>query len=624
MKDASSILQNLIEDAARMCSTKVQKRDLACIKRRLSHEGPSFLTITLPNFSDDFFNAVEGKGLSDDHFVGWRKWRCLPSFLRGFTSLVFCETTGRMHDEPNIKAVHAVRQICTFFKKVNLQCTAKRVEKALGEYIKTDRDLELTHTTVDQETLDLFVGVSRILISSIFPDAVDVEKLLPHHGPGSTEEGVKGNKKYIPSSYPWYTKLEPYFSPGCTMYSSDECWHFDDACISCVNPGFERPVKVITVPKTLKTPRVIALEPVIIQMTQQSIKDYIVKAIETSPLTKGHVNFHDQSINQRLALQASSDMRLATLDLSAASDRVHNEFVKMMFAVNPSLSDLLQVTRSGYANVNGSTIKLNKFSSMGSALCFPVESLFFTVCLLTSEIQHRGLSPSLKTLKCVMKDIYVYGDDLIIPVDQVERAICTLRKFGNVVGLKKSFYRSSFRESCGMDAFRGVDVTPIYLRKLLPRSRKNAGAIISNVATANLLFNKGFVQTASYLKQQIEAAIGTKFPIVGDNCAGLGWLFDDTGLENTVYWNSKLQRNEVRTLVPTVTLEKDHISGYNALNKSLIRLERRERTSDNEDACKYMGQFSWSRLSQTSAVEDLLFSPRRGAVTLKRRKVAVN
>jgi hypothetical protein len=48
-----------------------------------------------------------------------------------------------------------------------------------------------------------------------------------------------------------------------------------------------------------------------------------------------------------------------------------------------------------------------------------------------------------------------------------------LSSVGLVVNHDKSFVHGHFRESCGMDAFRGVQVTPIRFRKPLPTVRPN-------------------------------------------------------------------------------------------------------------------------------------------------------
>lgn len=58
----------------------------------------------------------------------------------------------------------------------------------------------------------------------------------------------------------------------------------------------------------------------------------------------------------------------------------------------------------------------------------------------------------------------VYGDDIIIPTDGFDSMIEWLQKFDLIPNRGKSFSKSFFREACGMDAYKGYDVTPIKLQ----------------------------------------------------------------------------------------------------------------------------------------------------------------
>jgi hypothetical protein len=140
-------------------------------------------------------------------------------------------------------------------------------------------------------------------------------------------------------------------------------------------PELEQPVKVVLVPKTLKGPRVIAEEPCCMQYVQQGIRDVLYDLLENkNRFTSGHINFRDQTVNQSLALASSSDGRLATIDLSDASDRVPYDLALLMFQSNPEVMEAIDSCRSLRAVLpSGQVIgPLRKFASMGSALCFPV------------------------------------------------------------------------------------------------------------------------------------------------------------------------------------------------------------------------------------------------------------
>jgi len=360
------------------------------------------------------------------------------------------------------------------------------------------------------------------------------------------------------------------------------------------------------------------------QMWQQPVKTLMVKALESSKLTKGHLNFTDQSINQNLALLSSKDGKLATLDLSEASDRVHKDPVYRMLNVNPSLRDLVFITRSKRAAVSKSEfVDLNKFASMGSALCFPIESLYFYILCICARLEHKHLQPSIETIYKVTRDIYVYGDDIIVPSNEVDSIITWLHIFGNKVGLAKSFWDGRFRESCGCDAYDGVDITPIYIRQPL-HGKWKSNHIASFVATANLFWKKGLCSSANLLRQMVEREVG-RLPYRSEHSEGLGWTFCDEQVKTR--YNKGLQRLEVRTLVPKASKKSDALRNYSALSKCLLKLEHRLESVGRKGEDSPIPDWTSERSSFDDAMfddkEHLETVPRFGALTLKRQWVSV-
>lgn len=596
-------LISLIEDLAEQCSTVASYRDVKTIISRYMHEGLSFLTITLPNFADTFFTCIEQGYVGSDQFVGWRKTGSyLPAFLQGFTKLVFDAKSGRLLDVPNIHSIQAIRQIGFLFKKVKMSCSDKKVKKAFESYIATDSELQQEVDSLDDK--ETFLRVADVLTQGLFHD-FNTEDLVFHHGPGSTADKLKGNSKYKLSLLTFYNEWLQYFDESYFL-SSEECFH-RSAERPRYSSLFESCVKVIPVPKTQKKPRIIAMEPTAQQALQQSIKDYLVHKIETHFLTKGHVNFTSQHINKQLALKNSSEQKLATIDLSDASDRVPYKHVDDMFRSNSGLQDMIFLSRTPNANVAGKHIRLNKYASMGSATCFPVESLYFFIVLLSYRLTVAGLPVTLKNIYTVSRELYVYGDDILLPVNEVEGAVTYMRKFSCKVNTSKSYFRSRFRESCGMDAYDGRDITPIYVRSF-PATKGDASGICSLVASANLLFKKGFVRAANSICNRVESLVG-KLPTIQETCQGLGWWFDRH--LNKCRFNRKLQRIEVQTLVPRVKLHLDKLGDYNILYKSLLNLHRRNRCQVRPE---YIPIWEW----QSIVIADQQRSPRRNVLTLKR------
>jgi hypothetical protein len=96
--------------------------------------------------------------------------------------------------------------------------------------------------------------------------------------------------------------------------------------------------------------------------------------------------------------------------------------------------------------------------------------------------------------------IRVFGDDIIITEPAVGHLYRLLEEVGLKVNKEKSFSRGQFRESCGMDAYDGVDVTPGYIRKIYQPSSPEA--LVSVVECSNNLYKKGLWHLADSLLRQ--------------------------------------------------------------------------------------------------------------------------
>jgi hypothetical protein len=336
-----------------------------------------------------------------------------------------------------------------------------------------------------------------------------------------------------------------------------------------VEPGAEQPVRVISVPKTLKTPRIIAIEPVCMQYIQQALASTIVKSIEKHPLTAGRINFTDQSINRELALNGSKTRDIGTLDLSEASDRVSLDLVKRMLKSVPELLEPVLACRSTRANVPGhDTIDLRKFASMGSALCFPIEAMVFFTIALTAEILRLGTKCTPSAVRKAASGVYVYGDDIIVPRRQVPTTAFALTVLGLRVNLNKTFWRGSFRESCGMDAYNGVPVTPVYLRRMPPSGRQDVSLLPSFVSFANQLYKAGWWKTARRVREAVSDIFGD-LPHVREESACLGWN-SFLGTYSIHRYDQKLQRFEVKSFALKSQEYPDALTGYGALMKFFL------------------------------------------------------
>jgi hypothetical protein len=628
VSDLLELAQLIYYDACARCTVDVSDlRDLMTIKSRVLKEGISFLTITLPTFCQDFERCLAQGKIDPTAFRSFRKVGAIPAFLRGMLGLLFDRETGRLFNELESTYIDApiivdsIRQVCRAFNKLQLECSPERTAAAIQGFVQTERDLE--NYQVQDDLLHDFIRVSDLLWAPSL-SGIELDALRPSHGPGATSERVSGNQKF--GWQFWFERLEPYFpflENGYSLSAFDS-WEFEN--VTFVPPDQEFPVRVTPVPKTLKGPRIIAIEPCCMQYAQQAIRRELYARIENSVEAGGHVNFTDQSVNRRKALMASSDGSLATVDLSEASDRVPLSLAMAMFDSNPDLRDAIFACRSQHAKLpDGSIIgPLRKFASMGSALCFPVESMFFYTICVVALLRIQNLPVTYENCFKVSRVVYVYGDDIIIPADDTVAVLAYLQKFNCKVNRHKTFWHGNFRESCGLDAYKGVEVTPVYIRQARPKNRQQASAVISWCATAYLFYKKGYWATTSYLYSKIEEAIGEELPYVSEDSPGLGRI-SFLGYRTVHRYDSKdLQRFEVRALVPEPIHRTDRIGGYAALQKSLLSLHAA--TSDED----YYGQrrnWLWYYTQQRDIEPEshdkfaLERSARHGVVTLKRRWV---
>lgn len=221
-----------------------------------------------------------------------------------------------------------------------------------------------------------------------------------------------------------------------------------------------RPARLGFVPKTSKTDRTICVEPSLNALGQKGIGAYMKNRLDLYG-----VDLRDQSINQRLALDGSIRGNYATVDLSSASDTV--SYALVMSLLPFEWFELLDRFRSERVEFKGEVIELEKFSSMGNAYTFELESLiFYSLALAVCDSLDLVGMPVFSGGRLEKGfPVTVYGDDIIIPVGAYMKLVEVLTWCGFSVNMEKSYCYGPFRESCGADWFLGFDVRPWYLKK---------------------------------------------------------------------------------------------------------------------------------------------------------------
>jgi hypothetical protein len=585
MKSLMQLLEKVLLDLRTWCSVSTT-RDFETVTGRVEHEGLSFLMITLPSFCSDFERSLANGRIDSSLFLGFKRNGPLPAFLQGLTSQVFDPRNGVLLDNPNHLCVFFIRQFCLMWKKIEIPCSPRRVSRSYDSFVETNslvrdweeslaaflEDCESTQPPLFRECEPLqlhhFSEVANCLWASVIgSESFNPETLVPKHGPGTTAEKILGNQKFSLRS--WHTRLEASFPSDLFVIPN---WNFIDDLkeVSFVPPELEPPCRVVQVPKTLKAPRIIAVEPVCMQYAQQALMERCVPLLERHPLTAGRVNFTDQTVNQKLALEASLSGSNATLDLKDASDRVSGRLVWRMLESVPVFRDALFACRTTRADVpNHGIIPLARFASMGSAMCFPIEAMVFYTIAISAILRHSGRRVTLDRIKSVSKVVRVYGDDIIVPSHYALLVKSELEYFNLRVNANKSFWTGKFRESCGLDAFDGHVVTPTYVRRMLPSSPKDHTGVLSAVSLRNQLYKAGLWSAARYVHGRLER-INIPLPSVTGHSPIIG-LFSFLKSRSIGRWNALLHRWETFGIYASSAFNESVLDSSGALMKHFLR-----------------------------------------------------
>ena len=272
-------------------------------------------------------------------------------------------------------------------------------------------------------------------------------------GPGSVV-GLP-RKRSTPSNK---VGMTPTVTDGAAALGEAVLKHFDlwgaKHCSFEVVPGNA----VVTVPKNVKTDRIIAKEPLLNAFVQKGVGGVI-----RSRLYRAGVDLSDQSRNRELARLGSRTKSLATVDMSMASDTLAYNVVSELLPTD-WFEALVSLRCPRGVLADGRVVHYAKFSSMGNAYTFELESLiFWALASLVVEHTLNGLPQQLR--RTLDTTVSVYGDDLIVPSWAVDNLLVLLSWAGFVPNREKSFWGSNgFRESCGGHYFNGSEVTPLYLK----------------------------------------------------------------------------------------------------------------------------------------------------------------
>jgi hypothetical protein len=548
------------------------RHDVKTIKTRLRAEGLSFATKTLSCLSQGMFDHLEGRNASYPTFKMWD--RIHPVFLKGLFRHALGLTRESAEDHRfRSQYVRAIYQISVAFKKLRGPYKKSKLALQYANFVEVDKALG----KIDLQSEDRLpiLRRARYLCSQFIRDYVPTNgKSIPRPGPGATNTKTRKFERYEPRKL--FRQVHDVLDYRDWFYVSpfDVCYDAP-SFLSLLDKSVDEPTSRFKfVPKTWDKARGICIEEFEVQWIQQGIRRGLTNLINSHPLYKDRIVLHDQKVNAELALYGSRWRNFATLDMSEASDRIPRQLVEYLFQDNEELCSALMALSTRWieppSEVKGvGLLRTEKFAPMGSALCFPIMSLVHM--FLIRAIIQLSMQPNPHLLAA---QVYVYGDDIVLPSQCVQAVYDWLPKFGMKLNETKSFAKSHFRESCGCHAYYGIDVTPIFIRETPKHWQGNA--IKSLVETEYQLHKANYNSTARTVRESLISSSNAvdRFVPLGSTVVGFQREYNDSRVpigkrflkfSSKVRFNRDIQSSQRKEWVfKSITSEVGLCSDYHA------------------------------------------------------------
>lgn len=526
---------------------KESQRDLKTIRDRVEHEGIEFLTKSLPLLGKALDRALsKPEPFTLPSTFSKENGRTTPKLFRYLFCMVITPE-GYVNPQMDTEYLVQLRQLMYLLYKLEIPATEDQKAKCLEDFVAVDAGLDKP-SNIDQEWYDETADLIRDIFASFDPTDI-----LPSHGPGAVATGERNHEKHV---------FKRIFKTVEEVYPFTEYFQYSMSAVADQWHQYEKleiqeygTAKVVLVPKDSRGPRIISCEPLELMWIQQGLGNAIKHHLEKSHLTRGHVNFTSQQINRDLALAASRTQKWVTLDMKEASDRVSVWLVSDLFRHVPQLRDALLATRSHCTKLpSGQIVRMKKFAPMGSNLCFPIQAVcFYALAVVSIYRKYRQEAPNRSPRALAQKAraaVYVYGDDIIVRSEDYASVLQHLPQVGLMFNESKCCTAGFFRESCGIDAYKGVVVTPLRIKKLYDDHRTvNAKSLVSYVALSNAAYDKGYKRLASHLASLVECKLGP-LPMTNRQMGFLSLIrplrTNQPGPRAKVRYNKLLQRWELR------------------------------------------------------------------------------
>jgi hypothetical protein len=464
-----------------------------------------------------------------------------------------------------------LRQLLLFCYKASVTHDKTTTEKAFQQFVETNRSVGSFGNRLAAESPRLLDRARRHCQSVLY--RFRERALSPSHGPGA----VTTDKDRWQHLYSTIEYLYPYSDWFCPYGNRDAAEHWEN-----LEHRSTIQAKLIAVPKDSRGPRLICVHPAEAIWIQQGVRRELERAITlrrnaSGPWPCGRIQFDNQESNGSIALSSSKSRRYATIDMKEASDRISEPLVQILFGDKYKwfggcrAQEFIIPKVGGLTNIRG---QVNCYAPMGNATTFPVQSLvFWSICV--AALQSHGFHQP--------GAVFVFGDDIIIPTECSELVIDALETFGLLVNRTKSFWRGGFRESCGVDAFNGVNVTPIRWKTTIDADHDVGMQSLSDLAMRLRIagYSDSSVTAYGVLSKRLRSSYGKQLFLTNNRHHGgiAEFTTSDASVWRDAYWHRDYQRfvspvHRIKTQESLLTS-----CGWNHVLESLCSLERSGRSS---------------------------------------------
>jgi len=386
-------------------------------------------------------------------------------------------------DNPHVSTTRAKYQLSALLKKFQFSTDKdKRESKALEKFLAAE-DVCQAYNRCGYEALcwskteadaSIFTDAKTFLqklLGTVAP-SLDILTLWSRHGPGSNLDTYKGQSSIYYKYENWpYSCTKDAIQYARFLISTNKRWlgYLEDSYRKRNNISahvildqqvfWDNVLKVVKgnritfVPKDAHTERSIAIEPTMNLMLQLGVDGFIRKRLK-----RWDIDLDSQKKNQVLAFRGSinpTSSSYVTLDLAAASDSISLKLCELLLP--PEWYSYLCKIRSPQGVIGDEVVIYNKISSMGNGFTFALESAIFASLCYGAIMMEKGV--------CDFKDdLSIFGDDLIVKQDVVNRVVHALGIAGFQLNTEKSFLSGLVKESCGTDWVHGKPVRPVFFK----------------------------------------------------------------------------------------------------------------------------------------------------------------